>query len=309
MTKPAPPPGATTQTKLFREGQLQWEGGGEAHTPVVEEGSSAQFADISKHKVARAAACIYCGGTHGLSREHIIPYALGGTTTIPNGSCETCRKKTHAFETDVLRGPMKMVRFVQGMPSGTDHEDAPRTVSFKVVKRDGTEEDLTVATKAGPVFLPFPQFDPPKYLAPGADQRLKLIGTATASWGAGHEDFMRANGARSLTYQVDRNKPVAFARMVAKIAYCFAWSDDQLRHLQNPSDLPRTFLDDPDNIGKFVGGSDEPLTRYQGLQHRLEVAVNLDNRIMFMRVQLFAAAGTPTYIVVLGTLKDGYSLT
>jgi hypothetical protein len=41
--------------------------------------------------------CIYCGGTSGLSREHILPFGLSGTAELPEASCERCRKITGQF--------------------------------------------------------------------------------------------------------------------------------------------------------------------------------------------------------------------
>ena len=32
--------------------------------------------------------CIYCGARAGLSDEHIVPYALGGTFFLPLASCQ-----------------------------------------------------------------------------------------------------------------------------------------------------------------------------------------------------------------------------
>jgi hypothetical protein len=47
--------------------------------------------------------CVYCGSTHQLSTEHIVPRGLGGNIIFPRASCEKCRKITHAFETICMR--------------------------------------------------------------------------------------------------------------------------------------------------------------------------------------------------------------
>jgi hypothetical protein len=50
-------------------------------------------------------ACIYCGATSGLTREHIVPFALGGRLVLPDASCPQCSKATSGFELRLLRSP------------------------------------------------------------------------------------------------------------------------------------------------------------------------------------------------------------
>lgn len=47
--------------------------------------------------------CIYCGSTHSLSDEHIIPYALNGNLVLPKASCKSCADITKQFEQTVAR--------------------------------------------------------------------------------------------------------------------------------------------------------------------------------------------------------------
>ena len=97
----------STKVELIRDGQVHWETTTTAEAPIVKLADTSDLADFSKLRPETANECIYCESTVQLSREHILPYALGGTTTIPAGSCEKCRRITHEFETAVLRGPMQ----------------------------------------------------------------------------------------------------------------------------------------------------------------------------------------------------------
>jgi HNH endonuclease len=48
--------------------------------------------------------CVYCGSKTDLTKEHIIPFGLGGDQTLLDGSCGECAEKTKRFEQDCLRG-------------------------------------------------------------------------------------------------------------------------------------------------------------------------------------------------------------
>src|SRR5437879_9592851 len=70
----------STKLELIRDGRV-------AHSETVTKSDGHQveiadttgIADFSKLQTRPADACIYCGSTAQPSREHILPYALGGT--------------------------------------------------------------------------------------------------------------------------------------------------------------------------------------------------------------------------------------
>jgi len=292
----------TTKVELIRDGRVHWETVTESEIPNVEVADPTEIADFSKLRIKTADACIYCGSTVQLSREHILAYALGGTTTITGGSCEECRKITHAFETAVLRGPMRMTRYIQGMPSGTKHKDAPETLPVEVTV-NGSKIKINAPRNEALILLPFPIFEPPGYLVPGKSE-LKLIGAVTGSFGADPNEFGKRYGAQHLQLKVSGYDAVAFARLVAKTAYANAYVQDQLQRLKNTPDLVRAMMKEPNTIGRFVGTVPEPYQKYPGLRHRLSIHIMPEHRLLFSTVQLFASAGAPSYIVVLGTLRD-----
>src|SRR4051812_29094937 len=54
--------------------------------------------------------CIYCDSTDGLTKEHIIPLALDGNLELPDASCPSCQKETHAFGGHVSGRMLKAFR-------------------------------------------------------------------------------------------------------------------------------------------------------------------------------------------------------
>lgn len=125
--------------EMLNRGKVVWEGHMSNADLKVRSVDSTSVSNFAKIRTTAAKSCIYCGSTESArTREHVIAYALGGTVTIPKRSCQTCQKITHQFETDVLRGPMQMVRYIQGVPSRTKHKDAPEVVSL-YVKEKGVE--------------------------------------------------------------------------------------------------------------------------------------------------------------------------
>lgn len=296
----------STRTSIRREGTTRWEQETQSFKPVVESISSEGLANFSKTKVEPADACIYCGSKDpNRSREHIIAYALGGNITIPKGSCEECQRIIHKFETAVLRGPMKMVRYIQSMPSRTKHRDVPQTVPLSVTVA-GEKRNIQVPVDKAPILLAFPTFDEPRYLT-GGNPNLRLDGTATGSFGVDPDIFARNMGAEAIQITSSGHSPVAFAQMVAKTAYANAYVQGQLHRVKDISDFLRAMLRNPNEIGRFVGTMQEPYIRRDGVMHYLGIHELRKENILYASVQFFANIGAPIYVVVLGRLKEAAS--
>lgn len=291
--------------QVIRDGNVIQE---EAHTgipPEVQTGDSSEISDMTRIASVKAGFCIYCGSTKQLSREHVVPYALGGTLTIAQGSCEECRKKTHAFETDVLTGPLRMVRYIQNLPSSTKHRSVPKTVEFSVKLGDGTVQPIEVPIAKAPIFLAFYEFGDPKFLDPSRGENLQTWGLVTGSYGQDPSRVLSELSAKGMTVVPPPSRPMAFARMIAKIAYCLAFVQGHIKKLENPCGLVKAFMAEPDTIGRFVGSVPPPFTKYEGVRIRIATRVIESERIAYTEIQLFADSGAPTYLVVLGRIKDG----
>jgi hypothetical protein len=285
---------------LNKSGELSIAELGEPETLVVDSESIPGWTvDDSK----RAERCIYCQSTDDLSDEHVVPFALGGQTLIWKGSCEDCRDKTQTFENAALNGEMQGARYVQQLPSRSRHVKAKKTVELEVV-RDGDTTLETFNAADIPTILTLPTFGIPRYFDPlQADGKMRLEGTVGVCFGKDPNEFLREIQATTVRFPPGNSSPVQFARMVAKIAYGAAWLHGQLERVTDPQRLPKTLLDDPDQLGRLVGTLPQPYKIHAGVGHRFSFHTNSQG-LLYCELQLFASAGAPTYIVILGKLQD-----
>jgi hypothetical protein len=162
--------------------------------------------------------CIYCGDTKDLRKEHILPFGLGGSAVLPRSTCGSCAKITGQVEQKVLRGPLWGLRIYRGLKSRTKHKKAPKCYPLKIVK-NGSEQIVQLPISKFPILLYFPIFEPPAYLNPKVyEKRILMSGIATVSFGPRPEEVAQTLGVKSISITQDQD-PVAFARMIAKIAY------------------------------------------------------------------------------------------
>lgn len=293
----------STTMKLVMDGETLWEETREGSTPIVSVVSSEKLQDYSKTKTSVAEACIYCGSTEReRTREHIIAYALGGDVTIPKGSCRSCQRITHKFETAVLRGPMQMVRFIHDLPSRTKHHDVPKAVPL-LVTIDEEERIIEVPRNEAPILLAFPTFEEPTYLA-GIESPIRMnAGIVTVNFGVALEDVAKRLKAKNIKIVSEEYALVEFAQMVAKTAYANAYVNGQIDRLKNPNALTSAILHKPNTIGKFVGTLSGLYLKREGYIHYLGIHERKEPRVLYSTVQFFAYMGAPTYIVVMGDLK------
>jgi hypothetical protein len=90
---------------------------------------------------------------------------------------------------------------------------------------------------------------------------------------------------------------VQFARMLAKIAHAFAYSQRLLTRPEESAVVP-AILGRSNDVGRWVGTASKPLSGYAGTLHRLAAAQGNDGSLI-VESQLFADSETPTYEVVL----------
>jgi hypothetical protein len=257
--------------------------------------------DFAKVSYAPVGQCIYCGETSGLSKEHIIPYALGSNTSLPKASCERCRKITGDFEQQVLRGPMWPVRVFRKLQSRTKHGDAAKTESLIIVK-DGKDQVIKLPLDEYPILLPFLLFPLPAITSSTEyENGIQLIGQVTIAFGANPETVLKKFGATEIKITPRKLYPVSFARMLAKIAYSYAFAEGALNIIDGKSVVLPSILGERDEIGLWVGMIDTPLIARAGLLHRIELIQG--QGFLMAEIQLFSDSQTPSYLVILGKLK------
>ena len=255
--------------------------------------------DFARKQYSAVGSCIYCGSTTDLTREHIIPAGLSGTTTLPKSSCKLCAQITGKVEAIVLRGSMWPARVLLKLRSRRPG-DAPTHASLGII-RNGTEDIVELALEDYPVLLPMPAFEPPSYFsnAPGT-QGINLIGTDWLNFGPNPRDVARRLGAESISYS-HKEQPVEFARMIGKIAFAHAVAELGREKIEDLG-LIASILGKANEIGRWVGTFKRADEAIPGLLHRLSISIERRN-IIVSQVQLFAHSSGPTYSVIVGRLR------
>ena len=257
------------------------------------------FARVSYAPVGR---CIYCRKVDDLRKEHIIPYALGSNTSLPKATCGKCAEITGKFEQQVMRGPMWPVRVLRKLQSRTKHNAAATTEQLTIVK-DGQERLVELPLEEFPILLPFPIFPLPAILSPaGYTSGIQVVGEATVLFGPRPDDVARELGASRIKMTREHH-PGSFARMLAKIAYSYAFGEGVTHVVEGNPPVIASILGEKDEIGFWVGTTDKPLNKIEHLLHRLSIIEDKKNGLLAAEVQLFADSQTPSYFVVLGRLQ------
>jgi hypothetical protein len=162
--------------------------------------------------------CVYCRSTDGpLSREHIIARGLGGRLVLPEASCETCREITSKIERTCLRAILGNVRVHLAYPTGHPKE-RPQELRLEAI----------VAGKVEVQYRPVNEHPAAIFLFAFDDAR--ILRGHHAEFG----EFIASPWIRYVNVDPERERrlgvdgmrvgfhPAPFARMLAKIAHCYA---------------------------------------------------------------------------------------
>jgi len=249
--------------------------------------------------------CIYCGSSEDLRDEHIVPYGLGGNLILPKSSCGACADITSKFEMSVMRGSFWDARIYRKIQSRRKHKKAPKHYPI-TISRNGTNEIIEVSLDEYPIILPFPLFSVPGYLNTCEQTNgIKLEGIASVSFGVRPEIVLEKYGAEYISPKTITDKPVDFARMVAKIAFSMAIAEGALIELDNDQiQVLPAILGETDDIGQWVGTITAPIVSYEGHLHRVLIHRDEDKGLLIGDVQLFSDSETPRYGVILGALRE-----
>jgi hypothetical protein len=242
--------------------------------------------------IADVGRCIYCGTTEDLGIEHAVPLGLQGSWLLLNASCRACANTTSLFERSLLRHSWLAARHALGIR--TRHRDRPRTTTVRVHWQGNTQE-VELPSSEAPAQLVLPVFPEPDLHGHRAAGRLAITGFWRMAIGPrSHVAVADAFGADEAWTRTTIDA-FAFARFVAKVAWCFAvaqWGLDAL----SESPLPGLIVADASEIGRWVGGDTGTSDRIEGL-HMVETLIDSGRREV--NVHLFARLGAPVYRVVI----------
>jgi hypothetical protein len=170
------------------------------------------------------------------------------------------------------------------------------------VERNGIEETISLPAKAYPILLHFPIFTAPAFVNPeGYTHGIRINGIATVSFGKSPEEVGRALNATEIKI-AQSSEPVAFARVIAKIAYSTAFAEGELVGIQDTKDILPSILGETDDIGKWVGSLPMPYEKFDGQLHRVAFHRDLIAGLLIAEVHLFSDSETPRYGVILGAI-------
>jgi hypothetical protein len=229
-----------------------------------------------------------------------VPYALNGNWILPKASCAKCAYITgQLIEQRVLRGELRHLRAALNFQTRKPAE-RPTLVRLKA---DG--HDIDVPVQECPILMHFMRFPVPGILdgresAPG----INVIGTVTVRWGPDPKEFAAQHGIKELSGE-STLRPAEFARMIAKIGYSWVVGRFGLKSVVDDLVSP-VILGTSDRIGHLIGCASihvpKPPTPNEHVLQPVTYKGGLsgEDRLLAVRIKLFADSPTPVYEVVLG---------
>lgn len=243
--------------------------------------------------------CMYCGADRDLQREHVIPLALNGDIVLPKSSCRECSRITMRFEGEVLRGELLPLR--ARLDLKTRHpESRPGTFPVRI-ERAGAESLVELPIEQHPVHVTFPHFEPPGIISGRTHHGARIVGLTGIRFGT-PEGVVAQELAVDRVHVDQRLRPVAFARMIAKIAWGLATARGLHDRLERG--LVQAFMHDPDAISRWVGTYTNQQSALPGVLHSVQFRPDSRSSYLVADVRLFASAPTPCYGVVVAKLSD-----
>jgi len=243
--------------------------------------------------------CVYCDSTDNLTNEHIVPRGLKGHWQLLKASCKACNQITSAFETNVLRKELILLRAASGWP--TRHpKNRPKEFSFKVEK-DGHKEEIVLPVADCPPFFMMLVFEPPRYIADYSYEK----GVEVRGFTMHGPSQAKLKGKLNvdsilLTASFFGN---CFERMLAKIGYgmtILAYGPDALEKCYI---LP-CILARKDDAGYWVGSSGRHASSLPAEKALHRIFLTKHGREVAALIRLIANYQTPEYLVIVGKLKQ-----
>ncbi|MFA5452999.1 MAG: HNH endonuclease [Candidatus Methanomethylophilaceae archaeon] len=258
--------------------------------------------DLANHNFGVIGKCIYCGSEEELKTEHIVPYGLGGKSILKKASCENCAKVTSQIEMDVLRVHFGNYRTSMDFPSRRKKEKST-TTPITVETADGNLEEIQLNISESPNFLIIIEYDEPGIYTGRIDTGMRVTATRLIGNKEKFEKLMSdlsENNVKSIA--ISSTFTNSYARMIAKIAYCYAVGIYSLDNIEQNFVLPYIMDKNLSGLGRFVGCPKEAAITSSGTGHSFRCKVEPEGLIR-SRLKLFDYVDAPEYEIFVGTLK------
>jgi hypothetical protein len=257
--------------------------------------------------------CIYCGSTEDLSDEHCVPRSLNGLFQLKKASCGECRDMTSSFERKITRHTLGEARAVMQYKTRRPKE---RKQSYPIeVRSAGESRIVDVPVNVLPGVVPALDLGIATYLAEKYfpnDQTVPvgLKGVQPLVFSRSPTDlknFLENIGADSIHPKLKMDI-FEFARMLAKIAYCYSIGLPRAEGIQNSLEevyvlgLIKGDISDP---WRYVGGQPAAVLRPENPQTNPDaIAISVKDGDVLCHVQLFVQTGGPEYLIAVGRASD-----
>lgn len=247
--------------------------------------------------------CIYCGETEGpLTREHIIPYSLGGVATLRSATCLKHAALTSELERQVARVAYGVYRAQHGSPTRRPHKLGSvlaRRVKLEGERFDGEKVEVEVAVGDVPPMPVWPVLPPPDILS-GVDPDSEKGGSiAWLPMGGELRELRKRLGLKTLYSPVATLPLTSFQRVLAKIGHAYGYA--RLGPKAFDAYLPSVILRDDVSPWRFVGGF-EPAKSQGAKDLDLRLDRHGDDTLVVAEISLHIFPHMPRYQAVVGRM-------
>ena len=248
-------------------------------------------------------SCIYCGsdgGPHGLTDEHIIPYALLGDFILPKSSCVACASVTSVFERFVARDMYGSFRIREGLRTRRPKQ-RPNTVSV-----NGSFGSAKIPEAEGIAQFPIVVMPPPGMLCVPPRKNGTFEGTVLSfkTDAPRATEYWKSLPSGDVSFSPSSIRVITFAQMCAKIGHAYAIAEFGIDAF---SPLLRSEILSPsESLARFVGGSSQP-TGPANVANALvwHAYQTTEGNLLGVDVHLFPGMGQLPVATVVGSLSAG----
>jgi hypothetical protein len=202
--------------------------------------------------------CVYCLRSAmecRLTDEHMMPRSFGGNFILQSGSCTDCAKETHAIEGHCSGRMFKALRVHHKIPTRRPKK-RPKHLTVLDGKEPANAPPRDVPVSQAPGVVVFPWFEPPGMLAGMLpSNQIKItnwIWYTTTADSVARQKKLEASGFSGALAYLDF-EPVKFARVLAKIAHCYAAASIGITKFRPL--LPAIILGADPNVSHYVGSN------------------------------------------------------
>lgn len=268
-----------------------------------------------RKRIPSMGRCIYCGDTScELTDEHVIPFALGGNTTIfEKASCKLCQRIIQPYEQRVLRGQLGVFRARIDAPTrNKKNRITHTTLHFCEVDDDGRFVRglgaKQVPIEEAPLSFSIWELPPARIL----EQDANVSQHIGRPWTYVQRDVAdrlasrvaKETGSRNVAVKIDSINRDDFLRFLIKTAHAFATFElgpEAFRPLATDLILQRS-----NDLERLIGGDREPSPYESHPANTTELVVGKVEDgpaagCTAVRIRLYPLLGTPAHIVIVGT--------